>query len=57
MRKVAIIAVVAVGTSLALFAGVGNPAASNQKTQTECCDTSECCLEGGAEDCCDKGCE
>lgn len=57
MRKAAIIAVVAIGSSLAAYASVNKATAKEQKTQTECCDKTECCPKGGAEECCEYGCE
>ena len=57
MKKGAIIAFVALATSLAIYAGVGN---NNTKAsaKTECCDKTECCPNGkGSATCCEKSCE
>ncbi len=57
MKKGVIIAVVALTTSLAVFAGVSNNKAA-AKAKTECCNKTECCPNGTeTETCCDKGCE
>ncbi|MBN8642826.1 MAG: hypothetical protein J0L86_13525 [Flavobacteriales bacterium] len=57
MKKGVIIAFVALATSLAVFAGVNNTKA-NEKAKTECCDKTDCCLNGTeTEVCCDNGCE
>jgi len=57
MKKGAIIAFVALATSLAVYAGVGNNK-TNEKAKTECCDKSSCCPNGTSnDDCCDTGCE
>lgn len=42
MKKGAIIAFVALVTSLAVYAGVGN-SKTTEKAKTECCDKSKCC--------------
>jgi len=57
MRKAAIVALVAVGSSLALYAGIGQTKGNSQKTQTECCDKIECCPMGSSEECCELSCE
>ena len=55
MKKGAIISFVALATSLAVFAGVGNHN-TTQKAKTECCYKSECCPNGTeTESCCDNG--
>jgi hypothetical protein len=57
MNKGVIIAFVALATSLAVYAGVGN-LKSTQKAKTECCDKTECCPDGTeTESCCDNECE
>ena len=57
MKKGAIIAVVALATSLAVYAGVGNNK-TNEKAKTECCDKSNCCPNGTSnDDCCETSCE
>jgi hypothetical protein len=57
MKKGAIIAFVALATSLAVYAGVGNNK-TTEKAKTECCDKSNCCPSGTTnDDCCDNGCE
>jgi hypothetical protein len=57
MKKGVIIAFVALATSLAVYAGIGNNK-TTQKAKTECCDKSECCpYETDTETCCEKGCE
>jgi hypothetical protein len=52
MRKAAIIAIVAVGSSLALYAGINLPAAKNQKAETECCNKPGTCPKDIKENCC-----
>ena len=42
MKKGAILAFVAVATSLAVYAGVSNKI-SKEKEKTECCDKTQCC--------------
>lgn len=57
MKKGAIIAFVALASSLAVYAGAGNHN-STQKAKTECCDKSSCCSNGTSnDDCCDNGCD
>jgi hypothetical protein len=57
MKKGAIIAFVALATSLAVYAGVGNNK-TNEKAKTECCDKLECCSnETDTETCWENGCE
>lgn len=57
MKKGAIIAFVALATSLAVYAGVGNNK-TTEKAKNECCDKSSCCPSGTTSDeCCEKGCE
>lgn len=57
MKRGAIIAFVALATSFAVYASVGNYK-TNQKVKTECCDKSTCCPNGTTnDDCCVNGCE
>ncbi len=54
MKKGAIIAFVALATSFAVFAAVGNAG----KAKGECCDKSQCCPMGTSNgNCCGTGCE
>lgn len=55
MKKAVIIAFVALGTSLAVYAGMGK-GNTTEKAKTECCDKTNCCPDD-AGDCCDNGCE
>ncbi len=50
-------AVVAVGSSLAVYAGISKANADGQKTQAESCDMKACCPMGDMEDCYKHGCE
>jgi hypothetical protein len=49
MRKTVIVALAAIGSSLALYAGMNQPQGNAKKTQTECCDKTECCESSGCE--------
>jgi len=57
MRKAAIIAMVGIGSSLALYTSMGHVSARKQLAQTGCCDDTSCCLMGNTADCCDFACE
>jgi hypothetical protein len=47
MKKGAIIALVAIATSLAAYAGMTNRVSIEKETPpTECCDKTECCPTG-----------
>lgn len=57
MKKGVIIAFVALATSLAVYAGVGNNN-TTEKANTACCDKSACCPDGpNMPDCCEKSCD
>lgn len=57
MKQGAIIAFVALATSLAVYSGVGNNN-KTKKAKFECCDKSICCPSGTTnDDCCENGCE
>lgn len=57
MKKGVIIAVIALTTSLAVFAGVRGKNAT-EKAKVECCDKTNCCPDGtNKEDCCETNCE
>jgi len=57
MKQGAIIAFVALATSLAVYSGVGNNN-TTKKAKIECCDKSNCCPSGTTnDDCCENGCE
>lgn len=55
--KTAIIALVAVGSSLAVYAGINQSKDHVEKAQTECCDKTECCPISNPEECCELGCD
>ncbi|WP_300353251.1 hypothetical protein [Fluviicola sp.] len=57
MRKTVIVALAAIGSSLALYAGMNQPQGNAKKPQTECCDKTECCPVVNPEECCESGCE
>jgi hypothetical protein len=57
MKKVVIIALVALGTSLAVYAGVNNKE-TTEKAKTECCDKAKCCpTQPETKNCCKKSCD
>lgn len=57
MKNAAIVAMVAVGSSLALYAGITQMPSNAKIAQTECCEQTDCCPTGGSEDCCAIGCD
>lgn len=57
MKKVVIIALVALGTSLAVYAGVNNQETTDE-AKTECCDKTKCCsTESDTKKCCKTSCD
>lgn len=57
MKKGAIIALIALATSVVAFAGNGKKKdKAKQKAKTECCDKTKCCPTGTTPttSCCDK---
>ena len=55
MKKVLIIALVTLGTSLAVYAGLND----QEKTEkTECCDKTKCCpADSESKSCCTLSCD
>ena len=52
-----IIALVAFGTSLAVYAGI-NDQMTTKKAKTECCDKTKCCsTDLETKSCCTKSCD
>jgi hypothetical protein len=57
MKNVAIITLVALGTSLARYAGINNPM-SNEKSKTKCCEETKCCpTDLEMKNCCTNSCD
>jgi hypothetical protein len=58
MRKAAIIAVVALGSTIALYAGINQATSKKPDTKTECCSKAgSSSRSGNVENCCIPGCD
>jgi len=57
MKKIVVIALVAFGTSLAVYAGINNQE-TTEKAKTECCDKTKCYpTDLEKKSCCSKSCD